>query len=299
MVGNDYLQKFKHECQVLAATTGELSAFFPKLIESVEEGQLSETNPETISYQVFEDIKYDNIMSYHHKNSMLPEPIAVHLFKGIVKAVRLLNSIGSTFYCLNPTYIMIDQDLNPIFMDLSNVRKLSSVVDIEQVEDFQITKSFEPPEILKKKGTFSLLKMDSYQLGVLAMSLLLTAGPPFEVANNKDPFYKIIMAGEFGQFFKIRLPNKAVGKELQELLENLIGHVPEARIDPKDVENTKWWESANVEVSPAQLDAYIARVLELKQKQQLQLKSLVKSPAEIKHAFNALFRSSFSSRCSA
>ena len=35
MVGNDYLQKFKHECQVLAATTGELCAFFPKLIDSV------------------------------------------------------------------------------------------------------------------------------------------------------------------------------------------------------------------------------------------------------------------------
>ena len=78
-----------------------------------------------MAYQVFEDIKYNNIMSYHHKYRMLPESIGIHLFKKIVEAVKALNSTGKTFYNLNPTYIMIDQHLNPIFMDLSSVRSLN------------------------------------------------------------------------------------------------------------------------------------------------------------------------------
>lgn len=83
-----------------------------------------------VAYQIFEDIKYNNIMSYHHKRQMLPESIGTHLFKKIVQAVKILNSTGKTFYSLNPTYIMIDQHLNPIFMDLSNVRSLNHAENV-------------------------------------------------------------------------------------------------------------------------------------------------------------------------
>lgn len=75
---------------------------------------------------------------------------------------------------------MIDRNLNPIFMDLSNVRKLNHAEIIEQGDDYKVTKSFQPPEMLKKKGTYSLLKMDSFQLGVLATHLLISGTPPFE-----------------------------------------------------------------------------------------------------------------------
>lgn len=64
-------------------------------------------------------------MCYHHKNRMIPEAVGIHLFKSITKAVKVLNLLGKTFYTLNPTYIMIDESLNPIFMDLSNVRDLN------------------------------------------------------------------------------------------------------------------------------------------------------------------------------
>lgn len=84
-----------------------------------------------VAYQIFEDIKYNNIMSYHHAKHMLPESIGTHLFKKIVEAVKILNSTGRTFYNLNPTYIMIDQYLNPIFLDLSSVRPLNHAESVK------------------------------------------------------------------------------------------------------------------------------------------------------------------------
>jgi hypothetical protein len=64
-------------------------------------------------------------MAYHHKNRMIPEQTAIHLFRKIVTAVKLFNLKGRTFYTIDPTFIMIDEDLNPIFMDLSSNRQLN------------------------------------------------------------------------------------------------------------------------------------------------------------------------------
>lgn len=41
------------------------------------------------------------------------------------------------------------------------------------------------------------MKMDSYQLGVVAISLMLTGYPPFDTATEKDSRYKMIMLGQY------------------------------------------------------------------------------------------------------
>jgi hypothetical protein len=64
-------------------------------------------------------------MDYHHKNRMIPEQTAIHLFRKITAAVKLFDAQGKTFYTIDPTFIMIDKNLNPIFMDISSSRKIN------------------------------------------------------------------------------------------------------------------------------------------------------------------------------
>lgn len=61
-----------------------------------------------MSYQLFENVKFDNIFKYHDRRRMIPLQVAFHIFKEIVTAVKLFHAEGKTFYSLDPTYIMLD-----------------------------------------------------------------------------------------------------------------------------------------------------------------------------------------------
>lgn len=100
--------------------------------------------------------------------------------------------MGRTLFTLDPTYILIDEDLNPIFADVSSNRKLNYGESTSTIDNFHISKSFIPPEMQKENEKFSLAKMDSFQLGILALALLCTGTSPFLVNNEKDPYYKMV-----------------------------------------------------------------------------------------------------------
>lgn len=57
-------------------------------------------------------------MTYHHKYSMISENIANSLFKKVIQAVSLIHSADMSLFSLDPTYILIDANLNPVFMNL-------------------------------------------------------------------------------------------------------------------------------------------------------------------------------------
>jgi hypothetical protein len=49
----------------------------------------------------------------------------------------------------------------------------------------------------QKNETFNSGKMSSFQLGILALSLILTGTSPFITATDKDPFYRFISQEQY------------------------------------------------------------------------------------------------------
>lgn len=51
--------------------------------------------------------------------------------------------------------------------------------------------------MFKKKGTYSLVKMDSYQLGVLGIVLIVLGNPPFNSATQMDQNFNMFTLGNY------------------------------------------------------------------------------------------------------
>lgn len=141
----NYSQRFDHENFTLREISKENVPCFPTLIQFESSAIFSEKNPQIISYQVFEDVKFDSLIDYHHTKRMIPERTAIAIYKKIIKTVKLLNSLGKTLFTIDPSYILIDKDINPVFMDFSFSRKLNHAEPISTFDDFHITRSFKPP----------------------------------------------------------------------------------------------------------------------------------------------------------
>lgn len=60
---------------------------------------------------------------------------------------------------------------------------------------------------------------------------------------------------------------------LEELIGSLITSTPEKRIDPKDIEHSKWWKEENTKMESNELDLYVKDIMEKKLKQEAILKN--------------------------
>ena len=80
-----------------------------------------------------------------------------------------------------------------------------------------------------KNKTFDLNKMDSFQAGILGLTLLLCGTSPFITVKDSDSFYGFIAKENFNQFFNSIPDSKFRSKPsqpLKDLIVNLIDKNP-------------------------------------------------------------------------
>ena len=171
-------------------------AYYEKYEEEIE---LNENNLKSVLINTKIDIlQYGNL--YQDLKSGIPlegeeyvfpfdlEEIKLFYYK-ILKLVEKLHNNNYFFLKIEPSYIMFDQQYNPILINLGNTLGIEG-----NLEKNIYINEYTPLELYEKDKNINKPKIDIFNLGILLFELLFRQ-KPFQVPINKCPLYdKIIEA---------------------------------------------------------------------------------------------------------
>ncbi len=160
--------------------------------------------------------------------------------KQLVSAISYLHKYNIVHRDIKLENVLIKDDFSAELIDFGFAEyRRESTVDSKEAGS-RGTKQYLSPEIFMD-GEVNLKLSDMFALGVTLFTMMLGT-PPFMEASEGDPYYSLIMAGDWEGYWSAHPKgNKANEmKDFQDLMQKLLSFNPSYRLDSEEVEGHSW-----------------------------------------------------------
>lgn len=174
-------------------------------------------------------------------NGKLEEKLARTYFKQLIETVAALHSKGFVHRDLKPENILLDENFQLKLADFGFAKEFTES-NKDRMNTKLGTETYMAPEMHSNR-TYSGVKTDSFSCGVL-LFLFMFGRPPFFKASTSDPFYKNFTQENPDKFWSVYEEKLNQGKEfdknLKTLLNDLLKHNPDQRLEAQNVLDYEW-----------------------------------------------------------
>lgn len=158
------------------------------------------------------------------------------ILRGLLNALEHIQRVNIAHLDIKTENIMIDDEFNILFADFGFASKNSN-----SITTFRGTEGYVPPEVYAKEE-FNGIFADIFSLGVV-LFVVVTGQMPFRTATPNDPYYKMLMGGEYDEFWGKR--NIKVSQNFKALFNMMISFDPSTRPSISEIIRSKWMIEGN------------------------------------------------------
>ena len=194
-------------------------------------------------YYTIDYFSKGNLLDYIQNSDKFSERHAKILFKKIVEGIKFCHKKNICHLDIKPANIIFDNEFEPIIIDFG----LSKKIKDDKNEIFQYigktgTIQYECPEMWEI-GKYTGVEADIFSLGVLLFNLISTKCG-FGKATNNDPYYSLIINGNYIQYFDIfkNIINVELSENFKDLYTKMIAYEPKNRPIIEEILAHPWFD---------------------------------------------------------
>ena len=229
----------------------------PSIINLVGEGE----GPISKNGKLSSNKKYI-ILDYAEKGTLIDyiilpkrgfkEKYAKVIFKKILNGILECHRRGVCHRDIKLENILLDNKFTPKICDFGFATLIQGNDGSGILRTRLGTLSYVAPEILLKKG-YNGIKADIFSLGPL-LFITVTGKIGFFEANKKDPYYRLIIAKHYDEYWnKISSQMPETSQEIKNLFIKMISFDPKSRISIEEILENDPWLNELIELNNEQL----------------------------------------------
>ena len=195
-----------------------------------------------VSYIVLELISGGELFDYVALQAFAPE-VCRYYFRQMLQAMHYVHSRGIAHRDLKPENIMLDKDFNVKIADFGFAAPIEGRDGSGFLKTVLGTQSYMAPEILDR-SPYQGHVVDLFALGII-LFILYAGHPPFNNAEPRDPYYKLLATNRADLFWKThsgRKPKDFFSEEFKDLITNMLQLMPHQRLSIADVIGHPWMQ---------------------------------------------------------
>ena len=158
------------------------------------------------------------------------------ILRGLLNALDHIQRVNIAHLDIKTENIMIDDAFNILIADFGFASKNSN-----SITTFRGTEGYVPPEVYAKEE-FNGIFADIFALGVV-LFVVVTGQMPFKTATPNDSYYKMLMGGEYEEFWGKR--NIKLSENFKVLFNMMISFIPSTRPSISEIIRSKWMIEGN------------------------------------------------------
>ena len=194
-------------------------------------------------YYTIDYFSKGNLLDYIQNSDKFSERHAKILFKKIVEGIKFCHKKNICHLDIKPANIIFDNEFEPIIIDFGLSKKIKDDKnEILQYMGKTGTIQYECPEMWEI-GKYTGVEADIFSLGVLLFNLISTKCG-FGKATNNDPYYSLIINGNYIQYFDIfkNIINVELSENFKDLYTKLIAYEPKNRPIIEEILAHPWFD---------------------------------------------------------
>ena len=194
-------------------------------------------------YYTIDYFSKGNLLDYIQNSDKFSERHAKILFKKIVEGIKFCHKKNICHLDIKPANIIFDNEFEPIIIDFGLSKKIKDHKnEILQYMGKTGTIQYECPEMWEI-GKYTGVEADIFSLGVLLFNLISTKCG-FGKATNNDPYYSLIINGNYIQYFDIfkNIINVELSENFKDLYTKLIAYEPKNRPIIEEILAHPWFD---------------------------------------------------------
>ena len=194
-------------------------------------------------YYTIDYFSKGNLLDYIQNSDKFSERHAKILFKKIVEGIKFCHKKNICHLDIKPANIIFDNEFEPIIIDFGLSKKIKDDKnEILQYIGKTGTIQYECPEMWEI-GKYTGVEADIFSLGVLLFNLISTKCG-FGKATNNDPYYSLIINGNYIQYFDIfkNVINVELSENFKDLYTKMIAYEPKNRPTIEEILAHPWFD---------------------------------------------------------
>ena len=194
-------------------------------------------------YYTIDYFSKGNLLDYIQNSDKFSERHAKILFKKIVEGIKFCHKKNICHLDIKPANIIFDNEFEPIIIDFGLSKKIKDDKnEILQYMGKTGTIQYECPEMWEI-GKYTGVEADIFSLGVLLFNLISTKCG-FGKATNNDPYYSLIINGNYIQYFDIfkNIINVELSENFKDLYTKMIAYEPKNRPIIEEILAHPWFD---------------------------------------------------------
>ena len=194
-------------------------------------------------YYTIDYFSKGNLLDYIQNSDKFSERHAKILFKKIVEGIKFCHKKNICHLDIKPANIIFDNEFEPIIIDFGLSKKIKDDKnEILQYIGKTGTIQYECPEMWEI-GKYTGVEADIFSLGVLLFNLISTKCG-FGKATNNDPYYSLIINGNYIQYFDIfkNIINVELSENFKDLYTKMITYEPKNRPTIEEILAHPWFD---------------------------------------------------------
>ena len=194
-------------------------------------------------YYTIDYFSKGNLLDYIQNSDKFSERHAKILFKKIVEGIKFCHKKNICHLDIKPANIIFDNEFEPIIIDFGLSKKIKDDKnEILQYIGKTGTIQYECPEMWEI-GKYTGVEADIFSLGVLLFNLISTKCG-FGKATNNDPYYSLIINGNYIQYFDIfkNIINVELSENFKDLYTKMIAYEPKNRPTIEEILAHPWFD---------------------------------------------------------
>ena len=194
-------------------------------------------------YYTIDYFSKGNLLDYVQNSDKFSERHAKILFKKIVEGIKFCHKKNICHLDIKPANIIFDNEFEPIIIDFGLSKKIKDDKnEILQYIGKTGTIQYECPEMWEI-GKYTGVEADIFSLGVLLFNLISTKCG-FGKATNNDPYYSLIINGNYIQYFDIfkNIINVELSENFKDLYTKMIAYEPKNRPTIEEILAHPWFD---------------------------------------------------------
>ena len=166
------------------------------------------------------------------------------IFVKILNGIRTIHELGYCHKDLSLSNIFLDENYEPKIGDFG-----TSMENRDDLEEFIGTREYKAPEVLEGKP-HNGQKADIFSLGQILIYIVF-GKKGFNKANSYDPMYRLIMDGNFAQFWtnyqlSLNIKNIQISDQFKDLYQRMVCRDPNNRLTIGQILAHPWIQPFNI-----------------------------------------------------